>query len=102
MAGVRAAGTAELLDGLQVLVVHFHVNHDLQGGPQRGGVDDRPVASHARLVVHHCLTGIIMQLADSTGVDPDRISLVKVPKHTRRSVIRKRADTTLLRNSLRE
>ncbi|MBN0047076.1 hypothetical protein JS756_23770 [Streptomyces actuosus] len=47
----------------------------------------------AHLVVHHCLTGIIMQLADSNGIDPDRISFVKVLKHTRRSVVRQLADT---------
>jgi hypothetical protein len=47
----------------------------------------------AHLVVHHCLTGIIMQLAESNGIDPDRISFVKVLKHTRRSVVRQRADT---------
>ena len=47
----------------------------------------------AHLVVHHCLTGIIMQLADSNGIDPDRISFVKVLKHTRRSVDRHLADT---------
>ena len=47
----------------------------------------------AHLVVHRCLTGIIMHLADSNGIGPDRISFVKVLKHTRRSVVRQRADT---------
>jgi len=47
----------------------------------------------AHLVVHHCLTGIIMQLADGNGIDPDRISFVKILKHTRRSVVRQLADT---------
>ncbi|MFJ5036242.1 IS4 family transposase [Streptomyces sp. NPDC088560] len=47
----------------------------------------------AHLVVHHCLTRIIMSLADDNGIDPDRVSFVKVLKHTRRSVVRKCADT---------
>ncbi|MFD3375011.1 MULTISPECIES: hypothetical protein [unclassified Streptomyces] len=33
------------------------------------------------------------QLAHSNGIDPDRISFVKVLKHTRRSVVRQFADT---------
>lgn len=49
----------------------------------------------AHLIVHHCLTGIIMQLADSNGIDPDRISFIKVLKHTRRSVVRHHADTPM-------
>jgi hypothetical protein len=47
----------------------------------------------AHLVVHHCLTRVIMSLADSNGIDPDRVSFVKVLKHTRRSVVRQCADT---------
>ncbi|MFJ1604547.1 hypothetical protein ACIOHS_14450 [Streptomyces sp. NPDC088253] len=47
----------------------------------------------AHLIVHHCLTGIVMRLADDHGIDPDRISFVKVLKHTRRSVVRQRTDT---------
>ncbi|MET9468218.1 IS4 family transposase [Streptomyces sp. NPDC006544] len=49
----------------------------------------------AHLVVHHCLTRIIMRLADGHGIDPDRISFVKVLKHTRRSVVRQRTDTPM-------
>ncbi|MEU8523305.1 transposase [Streptomyces sp. NPDC048577] len=41
----------------------------------------------AHLTVHHCLNQIIMRLADGEGLDPDRISFVKVLKHTRRSVV---------------
>jgi hypothetical protein len=41
----------------------------------------------AHLTLHHCLNRIIMQLADGEGMDPDRISFVKVLKHTRRSVV---------------
>jgi hypothetical protein len=41
----------------------------------------------AHLVVHHCLTRIIMELAAGAGIDPDRISFLKVLKHVRRSVI---------------
>lgn len=47
----------------------------------------------AHLVVHHCLTSVITQLAGDYGIDPDRISFVKVLKHARRSVIRQHADT---------
>ncbi|MEW1914954.1 IS4 family transposase, partial [Kitasatospora sp. NPDC085895] len=47
----------------------------------------------AHLVVHHCLTRIIMSLADGNGIDPDRVSFVRVLKHTRRSVVRQCADT---------
>src|SRR5687767_7222210 len=32
----------------------------------------------AHLTVHHCLTAIIMRLADRGRLDPDRISFVKV------------------------
>ncbi|WP_432190228.1 IS4 family transposase [Streptomyces sp. Tue6028] len=47
----------------------------------------------AHLAVHHCLTRVIVSLADDNGIDPDRISFVKVLKHTRRSVVRQCADT---------
>ncbi len=47
----------------------------------------------AHLVVHHCLTRVIMRLADDNGIDPGRVSFVKVLKHTRRSVVRQCADT---------
>jgi hypothetical protein len=47
----------------------------------------------AHLIVHHCLNRIIMRLADGHGIDPDRISFVKILKHTRRSVVRQRTDT---------
>jgi hypothetical protein len=47
----------------------------------------------AHLVVHHCLTRIIMELAAGAGIDPDRISFLKILKHVRRSVIA-RAVTT--------
>ncbi|WP_406510959.1 IS4 family transposase [Streptomyces sp. NBC_00212] len=46
----------------------------------------------AHLVVHHCLNGIIMQVADGERIDPHRISFVKVLKHVRRSVIRQAKD----------
>ena len=45
----------------------------------------------AHLAVHHCLTRIIMRLADQERIDPDRISFVKILKHARRSVIRQSA-----------
>ena len=41
----------------------------------------------AHLVIHHCLIRIIMELAAGAGIDPDRISFLKVLKHVRRSVI---------------
>jgi hypothetical protein len=41
----------------------------------------------AHLALHHCLNRIIMRLANGEGLDPDRISFVKVLKHTRRSVV---------------
>ncbi|WP_414170573.1 IS4 family transposase [Streptoverticillium reticulum] len=46
----------------------------------------------AHLVVHHCLNGIIMQVAYGEETDPHRISFVKVLKHVRRSVIRQTKD----------
>jgi hypothetical protein len=48
----------------------------------------------AHLAVHHCLNQIIVQLACGEGLDPDRISFVKVLKHVRRSVIRQTKDVT--------
>ena len=47
----------------------------------------------AHLAVHHCLTQVIMHLADKSRIDPDRVSFVKVLKHARRSVVRQSADT---------
>ncbi|WP_053682792.1 IS4 family transposase [Streptomyces sp. WM4235] len=47
----------------------------------------------AHLVVHHCLTQVIMHLAGDSGIEPDRVSFVKVLKHTRRSVVRQSANT---------
>ncbi|HEY5837228.1 hypothetical protein [Streptomyces sp.] len=47
----------------------------------------------AHLVVHHCLTRIVMELAAGQGLDPDRISFLKVLKHVRRSVIARTATT---------
>jgi hypothetical protein len=49
----------------------------------------------AHLAVHHCMTRIIMRLADEERIDPDRISFVKVLKHVRRSVIRQCAQTSV-------
>ena len=37
--------------------------------------------------MHHCLTRIITELAAGAGIDPDRVSFLKVLKHVRRSVI---------------
>jgi len=47
----------------------------------------------AHLVVHHCLTRIIMEVAGGHDIDPDRVSFTKVLKHVRRSVVRQCADT---------
>lgn len=47
----------------------------------------------AHLVVHHCLTQVIIALADDNRIDPDRVSFVKVLKHARRSVVRQCTDT---------
>ena len=47
----------------------------------------------AHLVVHHCLTRIIMELAAGAGIDPDRISFLKVLKHVRRTVIARTVTT---------
>ena len=69
-----------------------------QRGPQQVLRSGRPdlvrQEAWAHLVVHHCLTRIIMELAGGHAIDPDRISFVKVLKHVRRSVIRHAADTT--------
>ncbi|MBT2401975.1 hypothetical protein J7E89_40300, partial [Streptomyces sp. ISL-100] len=47
----------------------------------------------AHLVVHHCLTQVIVALVDDNGIAPDRVSFVKVLKHARRSVVRQCTDT---------
>ncbi|MFB6783417.1 hypothetical protein ACFCX0_40380 [Streptomyces sp. NPDC056352] len=47
----------------------------------------------AHLAVHHCLTQVIMGLADDNGIDPSRVSFVKILKHARRSVVRQCSDT---------
>ena len=47
----------------------------------------------AHLVIHHCLIRIIMELAAGAGIDPDRISFLRVLKHVRRSVIARTATT---------
>ena len=55
----------------------------------------------AHLAVHHCLTRVVMQLADDNSIDPDRVSFVKVLKHARRSVVRQSANTpTKIKNFL--
>lgn len=41
----------------------------------------------AHLIVHHCLSRLIVQIAAKHRIDPDRISFVKVLKAVRRSVI---------------
>ena len=46
----------------------------------------------AHLAVHHCLNQIMVRLAETGRLDPDRISFVKVLKHVRRSVIRQIKD----------
>lgn len=47
----------------------------------------------AHLAVHHCLTQVIMGLACGNGINPGRVSSVKVLKHARRSVVRQCSDT---------
>jgi Insertion element 4 transposase N-terminal/Transposase DDE domain len=47
----------------------------------------------AHLAVHHCLTRIIMRLAQGHQLDPDRICFIKVLKHVRRSVVRQCGQT---------
>src|SRR2546423_8555619 len=47
----------------------------------------------AHLVVHHCLIRIIMELAAGAGIDPDRISFLKVLKHVRRGVLARTVTT---------
>jgi hypothetical protein len=49
----------------------------------------------AHLIVHQCLNGIIMRLADGERIDPGRISFTKVLKHVRRSVVRQCAQTSV-------
>ncbi|MBF6303103.1 IS4 family transposase, partial [Nocardia amamiensis] len=62
-----------------------------QRGPQQVLRSADPNLVHqevwAHLIVHHCLTRIIMELADAEEIDPDRISFLKVLKHVRRSII---------------
>lgn len=48
----------------------------------------------AHLTVHHCLTSLVIRLADRGRLDPDRISFIKVLKHVRRSIIRQTEHTT--------
>jgi hypothetical protein len=68
-----------------------------QRGPQQVLRSADPNLVHqevwAHLIVHHCLTRIIMELADGQKIDPDRISFLKVLKHVRRSVIAQTATT---------
>ncbi|MCY0932562.1 IS4 family transposase [Streptomyces sp. H27-H1] len=68
-----------------------------QRGPaevlRSGGPDLVRQEVWAHLAVHHCLTRVVMCLADDNGIDPGRVSFVKVLKHTRRSVVRQCADT---------
>jgi len=68
-----------------------------QRGPQQvlrsAGPDLVRQEVWAHLTVHHCLTRIIMELADGHGIDPDRLSFTKVLKHVRRSVVRQCANT---------
>ena len=46
----------------------------------------------AHLAVHRCLTAVITRLAGGEGIDPDRVSFVRVLKHVRRSVTRQSAE----------
>ena len=47
----------------------------------------------AHLAVHHALSALITHLAVHNGIDPDRISFVKVLKEARRSVLTQDTDT---------
>lgn len=47
----------------------------------------------AHLIVHVCLNRLTTMIADERGMDPDRISFVKVLKHARRTVIAQLART---------
>ncbi|MGW7704645.1 IS4 family transposase [Kitasatospora sp. NPDC054768] len=47
----------------------------------------------AHLIIHHCLTRIVMRVADRGRFDPDRISFLKILKHVRRSVVRQSQHT---------
>lgn len=68
-----------------------------QRGPQQVLRSADPNLVHqevwAHLIIHHCLTRIIMELADRENIDPDRISFLRVLKHVRRSVIGQTANT---------
>ena len=68
-----------------------------QRGPQQilrsAGPDLARQEAWAHLVIHHCLTRIIMELAAGARIDPDRISFLKVLKHVRRSVIARTVTT---------
>ncbi|WP_162624815.1 IS4 family transposase [Streptomyces cadmiisoli] len=67
-----------------------------QRGPQQVLRSAAPALARqevwAHLVVHHCLTLIITQVAGGERIDPDRISFVKVLKHVRRSVVTQAKD----------
>ncbi|MFE3408857.1 hypothetical protein ACFXMT_11105 [Streptomyces mirabilis] len=47
----------------------------------------------AHLTVHHRLTRITVGLADDNGIDPGRVSFIKVLKHSRRRVVSPCSDT---------
>jgi hypothetical protein len=47
----------------------------------------------AHLIVHHCLSRLIVEIAGQHTIDPDRISFVKVLKAVRRSVIQNATST---------
>lgn len=68
-----------------------------QRGPRQVLRSADPDLAHqeawAHLVVHHCLTRIIMKLADGGNIDPHRVSFLKVLKHVRRSVTSQTANT---------
>ena len=68
-----------------------------QRGPQQVLRSAEPALVHqevwAHLTVHHCLSRMIVDIADQHRLDPDRISFVKVLKAVRRSVIQQAAST---------
>ncbi|WP_338674296.1 hypothetical protein V1460_15455 [Streptomyces sp. SCSIO 30461] len=75
-------------------VTVWAIDYPVDGGETIG--EGRPLRSAspelvrqgiwAHLTLHPCLNRIIMRPADGEGPDPDRISFVKILKHTRRSV----------------
>ncbi|NEA64055.1 hypothetical protein [Streptomyces sp. SID12488] len=69
---------------------------DLPQPPDQHGLHTHGVQGEiwAHLTVHHCLNRIIVRLADGEGLDPDRISFVKVLKHTRRGVVLQAGQST--------